>query len=513
MFNEIEISKEVVAVDIENYRGRVEACWLGKAIAGGIGAPYEGVPYPLELTEKDVHIDDGPNDDLELQLLWLLYAEKHGLELKSEHLANAWLNCIKYGADEYGVAIWNLKRGLKPPYTGLVDNWFVDGLGATIRAEIWACLFPGKPEVASYFAAQDASVDHHNDGVWGEVYIAAAESIAFVESDVRKALKDALNYISTDSRITQVVHYVFNLYDKKTPYSNLRPLILKKFGSHNFTDCVMNIGFMTAALLWGENDFIKTILYAVNFGYDTDCTAATCGAFMGIALGRKVIPEYLCSSLCQKISVSPFIKQIAEVPETFSELTERVINLSGKLRSQITWKHEFPGYKALNISDIPGTCTQNSWLILNNIRTVNIPEIEKKLLKEKACPEDFRKNIIEKNSIHLDISEYADNFNEIHLFSFLTVDKRNTVASLLACANTGITVWIDGIQVLNYHGRQKIIPTFHRTEGGATCYYPFKDGHKHLIHVRLLFCRPPLKMSMAVGDDESQFIENFKFRI
>jgi ADP-ribosylglycohydrolase len=498
---------------IKNYREKVEACWLGKAIAGGVGAPYEGVPYPLELTKNDIYIDDSPNDDLELQLLWLLYAEKYGLELNSEHLSDAWLNCIGYGPDEYGVAIWNLKRGLKPPYTGLVDNWFVDGLGATIRAEIWACLFPGQAGIAGYFASQDASVDHHNEGVWGEVYIAAAESIAFTTSDIRKALENGLNYIPADSRISLVVNYIFELHDKKTLYKDLRALIMERFGSHSFTDCVMNIGFMVAALLWGENDFIKTVLYAVNFGYDTDCTAATCGAFMGIALGKEVIPEYLRNNLCQNISVSPFIEEIAEVPKTFSEFTERVVVLNKKLQLQISEKSEFPRYEPVDISTLGQLPTQNSWLILNDVKSVDINEIEKNLLEKKACPENLRGNIVEKNSIHLDISEYASNFNEIHLFSFLTVKGKHAMPSLFACANTGITVWIDGIQVLNYHGRQKEIPTFHRTEGGATLCYPFKDGQKYLVHVRLLFCRPPVKLSMAVGDEESQFLKDFEFRI
>ena len=501
-----------MTANIKNYREKVDACWLGKAIAGGIGAPYEGVPYPLELTEKDAHIDDSPNDDLELQLLWLLYAEKHGLDLKSEHLSDAWLNCIKYGADEYGVAIWNLKRGLKPPYTGLVDNWFVDGLGATIRAEIWACLFPDKPDVAGHFASQDASVDHHNEGVWGEVYIATAESIAFVTNDIRKALEDGLNYIPADSRVFAVVNYVFELFDQGIPYEDLRELILGRFGSHNFTDCVMNIGFMVAALLWGENDFVKTVLYAVNFGFDTDCTAATCGAFMGIALGKEVIPECLIDNLCQEISVSPFIEEIAEVPKTFSEFTERVIALHEKLQPEMSEKREFSRYQPLDSSAL-SSVTENSWLILDDVERFDVGEIEKKLLDKKVCPEDLNGNIVEKDSIHLDISEYASNFNEVHLFSFLTVEGQHAMPSLLACANTGITVWIDGIQVLNYHGRQKEIPTFHRTEGGATCYYPFKDGQKHLVHVRLLFCRQPVKLSMAVGNEESQFIKNFKFKI
>ena len=100
------------------YKERVRGCWLGKAIAGGLGAPFEGTPYPPNLKLDDLVLDTGPNDDLELQLLWLVLAEKHGGELTCEELSQAWLHSIKYGMDEYGVAIWNLKRGLKTPDTG-----------------------------------------------------------------------------------------------------------------------------------------------------------------------------------------------------------------------------------------------------------------------------------------------------------------------------------------------------------------------------------------------------------
>ena len=70
-------------IDKSVYENKVRACWMGKAMGGGIGAPYEGVPYPLFLTAKDIYLDQGPNDDLELQLVWMLYAEKFGLDLDS----------------------------------------------------------------------------------------------------------------------------------------------------------------------------------------------------------------------------------------------------------------------------------------------------------------------------------------------------------------------------------------------------------------------------------------------
>ena len=45
------------------------------------------------------------------------------------------------------------------------------------------------------------------------------------------------------------------------------------------------------ALLYGERDFGRTQLIALNCGYDTDCTCATAGAILGIIGGAGAIPE------------------------------------------------------------------------------------------------------------------------------------------------------------------------------------------------------------------------------
>ena len=36
-------------MDSQMLAEKIQACWLGKALGGGLGAPYEGVPYKLEL--------------------------------------------------------------------------------------------------------------------------------------------------------------------------------------------------------------------------------------------------------------------------------------------------------------------------------------------------------------------------------------------------------------------------------------------------------------------------------
>jgi hypothetical protein len=50
-----------------------------------------------------------------------------------------------------------------------------------------------------------------------------------------------------------------------------------------------NGALVLLALLYGENDFYKTLRYAMALGYDADCNAATAGAVIGTWLGFRHI--------------------------------------------------------------------------------------------------------------------------------------------------------------------------------------------------------------------------------
>ena len=62
-----------ILLNNDSYRDKVYACWVGKNIGGTMGAPYEGKREILDvqgfITEANVVL---PNDDLDLQLVWLL---------------------------------------------------------------------------------------------------------------------------------------------------------------------------------------------------------------------------------------------------------------------------------------------------------------------------------------------------------------------------------------------------------------------------------------------------------
>ena len=74
----------IMKLNYQSYKDKVYACWVGKNIGGTLGAPYEGIKMPLELPFKEEMVNTMlPNDDLDLQVLWLDVAEKYGVTYES----------------------------------------------------------------------------------------------------------------------------------------------------------------------------------------------------------------------------------------------------------------------------------------------------------------------------------------------------------------------------------------------------------------------------------------------
>ncbi len=496
-----------------NYRDKVFGCWAGKCLAGAIGMPFEGVPFQPDMKADNINIQDVPNDDLELQLVWLIALEKYGLKLNPMHLAKYWLDDIKHGVDEYSMAIRNIKRGIMPPASGWEDNFFHDGMGGAIRSEIWAAVFSGRPDVAGYFAANDAIVDHWGDGVWAESFLAKAESRLFENEDILISLKVSLAELPQSGRLAQALTEVIKLYERGISEEKAKAFIIRKYYHHNFTDCVMNLAFMVYALLWGEGDFIKTILLAINCGRDTDCTAATCGSFLGICHGSEVIPDYLLNQLSPDLVISKYISQIDGIPRTLPELVERTVALHEKLAKDIPETH-YPGYQPL-IPGKPAGFDRARWLVLDESEH-DIESVKENLLKNGKCPEELEKNIINTDGLTFDLSKHAANANTLNLFTFLNVENQDIDSNdivISATADVGMTLWFDNDKLFNHHSRQLAIPSFHRTEGGAAFNYPLKHGDHKLIHIKLYSCLSPLNCTLMFGNNLNDHLEGFKLSI
>lgn len=334
----------------EVLKEKIEGCWLGKNAGGVLGAPFEGKRQLNDVkfyVQEDIAQNPPPNDDLDLQLVWLSAAERYGRNTDASILGEYWLSFIIPDWVEYGSGKTNLRQGLLPPLSGSYKNNYKNSCGSFIRSEIWACLCPGHPGEAVRFAYEDAIVDHGDEGVYAEVFCAAVESAAFAVSDKYELIKIGLSYIPEDCAVSKVINYLIERYSAEKDYKVLRDEIMNKFPGtfgiqwnklkdikDNYPhadagyDVVNNIGIMIIAWLCGEDDFAKSLCIAVNCGEDTDCTAGTLGAIWGIIYGRSGLPDKWINPLGDVINTF-CINMLSgiPIPATVTELTSRIIKL------------------------------------------------------------------------------------------------------------------------------------------------------------------------------------------
>jgi ADP-ribosylglycohydrolase len=322
-----------VLLNEAEFRDRVTACWMGKNIGGTLGTPLEGKREANNVTFYPNLKPGEPaaNDDLDLQLVWLKALEEHDGCVDARILGQYWLKYIPMEANEYTVGKVNMRRGILPPLSGEFDNaQWKHSNGAWIRSEIWACLAPGCPGLAARLAREDACVDHGAaEGVMAELFTAAVESAAFVESDRDRLIGIGLSMIPPQSKVARAVHAALDANKAGKDWKAAREDVIRATEDTGWFQAPRNIGYLIVGWLYGNGDFGKSLCAAVNCGDDTDCTGATLGSILGILHGTKGIPSKWSAPIGSDIktmAVSGF-----DPPKNIHVLTDRTVAMTKKM--------------------------------------------------------------------------------------------------------------------------------------------------------------------------------------
>lgn len=322
------------------YKDKVLACFTGKNIGGTLGGPYEGARKPLHVSGFSTPEGEAlPNDDLDLQLIWLHAMEKSGPKnVNARVLGDYWLSYIPVYMGEYAIARRNMELGITPPLSGetLNNRILKHSNGAWIRTEIWACLCPASPDLAARYSIEDAKIDHGiGEGTYAAMFVAAVESAAFVISDVKKLINIGLAKIPKESRMAKSIRLLLDCYDsgKLAVAARNEILNLNSDIGDGWFSAPSNVAYAMLGILYGEGDFKKSMLLAVNCGDDTDCTAATVGSILGIMHGTKGIPKDWASHVGDKIvtccinlgTAWPIIDSCTRLTQKIAELAPVVL--------------------------------------------------------------------------------------------------------------------------------------------------------------------------------------------
>ena len=232
------------------------------------------------------------DDDIAYTLLGLLIAEDHGLDFTTDDVGKAWLKYLPYACTAEDAALRNLKRGIPARRAAERDNPFVQWIGADIRSDPWAYLAPGLPERAAAMAYRDAYLSHRRNGIYGEMYFAAAQAAAFAVDDPVEALRIGLTEIPRGCSLAVDVRWALAAGKDIRGYADARAAVEGRFrGMHpvhtNNNACLTIFGLMI-----GGTDVTRVISEVVAMGLDNDCTAATAGSIAGAVAGKAGVPAH-----------------------------------------------------------------------------------------------------------------------------------------------------------------------------------------------------------------------------
>jgi len=269
--------------------------WISQICGGALGTAIEG--YTGENIKKVfgdiydyVRTPNTYNDDITYELCFLEALRKKGKEITSSDIAEEWVYYIPFGWSAEDRALRNLKLGIYPPESGKLNNPYREWIGAQMRGAVCGMVAPGDVRKAAYYAFIDGQVSHHNNGVLGEVFNAILTSLAYVKSDIKEILVEAVGLIPLDSEYYSVVKFALDECEKTNDWKVAWAKCEKKYGIYNWIHAYPNAAAEVVALYFGEGDFDKTMHISAMQGFDVDCNAAQIATVVVVA-SRKGIGE------------------------------------------------------------------------------------------------------------------------------------------------------------------------------------------------------------------------------
>lgn len=296
-----------------DYCERVYAGVLGKMIGVYLGRPVEGWTYERiidELGEIDYYVHDRlgrrlvvTDDDLTGTFTFLRALADHAYspDLTPAQIGETWLNYIiegrtilwwgGMGNSSEHTAYLRLKSGLAAPLSGsaaLNGKIVSEQIGAQIFIDGWGMVSPGDPERAADLARRAASVSHDGEAVYGAQVIAALEAQSFTEKDLGRLLDVATRLIPRDSILYRLIFTLREWRETEPDWRSARQRLAEEFGYHRYPgSChiIPNHGVILLSLLYGDDQFQKTLMIANTCGWDTDCNSGNAGCLLGIKNG------------------------------------------------------------------------------------------------------------------------------------------------------------------------------------------------------------------------------------
>ena len=368
----------------QDYIERCYAGWLAKLIGIRFGAPIEGWTYEKikeVYGEIDGYLVDydmfAADDDSNGPMIFIrsLNDAKCTRDITPQDIAQAWLNYAPY---EHGFYWWggygrstehtaylNLRAGIPAPRCGSIEQngaTIAEQIGGQIFIDTWGLVLPNQPELAAEYAGKAASVSHGGNAIYGGQFVAVMISLAFTAKSVRDIITGALQYIPEDCEYARVVKDVMRFYDAQEQ-KNWREAYLyvkENWGYSKYPgNChiIPNIAVMILSMMYGEEDFDRTLNICNMCGWDTDCNVGNVATVMGVFCGiDKIDLKKWRVSVNDVFAVSSVLGCLntMDVPWCVSYLAELAYRMAGEEMPE-AWKPYMDPAKQYYHFRLPGS--------------------------------------------------------------------------------------------------------------------------------------------------------------
>lgn len=310
------LDTSIRGIPVAEYQDKVAGFWLGQLVGNIYGLSHEfqyldnhgPTDFPLgygQTLDWAVELDGAfSDDDTDLEYMYLLQMEEHGIEPSYRQLREAWMYHIRdriWAANR--VALTLMHHGYYPPDTGSRENnprWFE--IDPQLINEIWAVTAPGMTDYAVDKTEWAARITNDDFGIEPALFYAAMISEGFFETDVRRLIQRGKEALPKDGRFHGVIEEMEALHVQyPDDWTKARDELAAHYGARQTyneygwepIDAVLNGAAAVLALLYGEGDIQRTLDLACSMGWDADNQAATLTGLLGLVYGADAIPASL----------------------------------------------------------------------------------------------------------------------------------------------------------------------------------------------------------------------------
>ncbi len=344
----------------EELRDRIYGGWVGMLIGGLEGLPHEFkyTNAPRATLPDFAFLPNGARSDDDNDFEWthLWFMDKEAMvKLPYGRVVEIWKANMNKG-------IWVANRqarklmdqGVIPPDTGSPERNPHAGynLSGQFCVESYGLIAPGMPQTAADIGLHYARIAVAEEPLQATQFWTSLISLMpFHQGTMEEAMARALQAVDRKSAMAEVVGDARKLF-KQHPedWKTARQVFHDKWRRErgwNGNSTPVNGGFVLLALLYGRDDFYRTLQYAMALGEDADCNAATAGAVLGCQLGFKhiaALPQYQMPDLyVNKTRPSlPAESKVSDQVATMLRVSERIILSNGGQRIEVNGQ---PGFR------------------------------------------------------------------------------------------------------------------------------------------------------------------------